>query len=256
MKLHFRKTGTGKPIVILHGLLGSSDNWQTFSKQLASFGYTVYMVDLRNHGLSPHDKKFNYTVLAADIAELFEMEHLETAHIMGHSLGGKTAMTFAYTHPELVSSLIVIDIAPRQYPVQHRNILDALLDVDLKKNKSRKEVEIHLTAALNDPIVIQFLLKNLYWKEKEHLGWRFNLPVINENIANVGTATLPPSTFENHTLFVKGERSNYITYDDEREILEQFANVEIKTAPGAGHWVHADNAGWLVETVNAFLSDK
>jgi len=253
MKLNFRKVGEGKPVVILHGLFGSSDNWQTFGKQLAAKGYAVYMVDLRNHGLSPHNDVFNYQVLAEDVYELFVAENLQGALLIGHSLGGKTAMTFSFQRPEMISGLIVIDIAPRQYPVHNQNVLDALLKVDLNVIHTRKEVETILTSQLDDPGTIQFLLKNLYWKEKDKLDWRFNIPAISHQFQSVGKETLPNRPFDNPTLFIKGEKSDYISYDDERQIFDLFENVEIKTAPAAGHWVHAENPTWLMETVEEFL---
>jgi esterase len=253
MKLNFRKVGEGKPVVILHGLFGSSDNWQTFGKQLAGSGYAVYMVDLRNHGLSPHDVALNYSVLAEDVHELFLSEHLQAAVLIGHSLGGKTAMTFSFQHPESVKGLVVVDIAPRQYPIQHRYVLDALLSVDLNTVKSRQEVEAQLSKHLNETSVIQFMMKNLYWKEKDRLNWRFNLEAINSQIESVGKATKPENHFSKPTLFIKGEKSDYITYDDEREIFELFENVEVKSAPGAGHWVHAENPSFLLEVVRTFI---
>src|SRR5688572_24391542 len=162
MQLHFRKLGEGKPVVILHGLLGSSDNLQTFAKSLANTGNCVYTPDLRNHGLSPHDDSMNYQVLADDVHELFLSENLSNVLLIGHSLGGKTAMTLSYEHPESISGLVVIDISPRKYPVQHRKILDTLLQVDLSVVKSRKEVEQILNSNLDENSEIQFLLKNLY----------------------------------------------------------------------------------------------
>ncbi len=254
MKLHFRKIGDGAPVVILHGLFGSSDNWQTFGKQLATSGYSVYLVDLRNHGQSPHDDKLNYNVLAGDVNELFIDEQLSNSIIIGHSLGGKTAMTFSYQHPEKVKALIVIDIAPRQYPINHRNILDALLSVDVRKLKSRQEAETILGPQINETATLQFFLKNLYWKTKDSLDWRFNLEAINKQISLVGSETLPSSPFNKPTLFIKGEKSDYITSDDEKEIFELFTNVAVKTAPGSGHWVHAESPQWLLENLNKFIA--
>jgi len=256
MKLHFRVIGDGNPVVILHGLLGSSDNWQTFGKQLGSSGYKIYLVDLRNHGLSPHSEEMNYAVMAEDVNELFKTEGLEKAVVIGHSLGGKTAMSFAFKYPQKINGLVVIDIAPRQYGVQHRKILDALLSIDASQLKSRQEAEQQLSSQLDEQSTIQFLMKNLYWKEKTVLDWRFNLPVINKNIVEVGKEIKPQAIFSKPTLFIKGEKSDYVTYDDEREIFDLFENVEVKTAPGAGHWVHADNPMWLLDEIKKFLMDR
>ncbi len=254
MKLHFREIGSGVPIIILHGLFGSSDNWQTFGKHLTEKGFKVVMVDLRNHGLSPHDDEFNFEAMALDVKELIDAENFTDAIIMGHSLGGKTAMEFAKLFPEKLSGLIVVDIAPRRYAVHHKQILDTLLQVDTKTLAARSEAEEILNTGISDLGTRQFLLKNLYWKEKHQLDWRFNLKVINEKIENVGERITFDHTFSKPSLFIRGEKSDYISYDDEREIFEMFADVEIKTAPGAGHWVHADNPAWLLEEVVSFLS--
>ena len=253
MKLHFREIGTGTPIIILHGLFGSSDNWQTFGKNLAEKGYRVVMVDLRNHGLSPHAEDFSFEDMAMDVKELIDEQNLSGAILMGHSLGGKTAMEFAELFPEKLRALIVVDIAPRRYVVHHREILDSLLQVDTKTLNARSEAEEFLKKSIPDFGTRQFLLKNLYWKEKDRLDWRFNLKVINEKIENVGAQITFAHPFPKPTLFIKGEKSNYINYDDEREIFEMFTNVEIKTAPGAGHWVHADSPEWLLLNVDEFL---
>jgi len=254
MKLHFRETGTGTPIIILHGLFGSSDNWQSFGKNLAENGCQCVMVDLRNHGLSPHAEGFSVEEMAMDVKELIEEKKLTGAIVMGHSLGGKTAMKLAELYPELLSALIVIDIAPRRYEVHHREILDSLLEIDFDAVKSRSEAEEILKKGIPDTGTRQFLMKNLYWKEKDKLGWRFNLKVLNEKIENVGERISFATPFSKPTLFIKGENSNYIGYEDEREIFEMFSSVEIKTAPGAGHWVHADNPSWLLEEVVDFIN--
>ncbi len=254
MKLHFREIGTGQPVIILHGLFGSSDNWQTFGKNIAEKGYRVVLVDLRNHGLSPHAEAFTFEEMANDVKELINGENLADVVLMGHSLGGKTAMEFAKLFPEKLNGLIVVDIAPRRYAVHHRQILDTLLQVDTNSLKSRSEAEELLKKGITDIGSRQFLLKNLYWKEKDRLDWRFNLKVINDKIENVGGQITYSLPFSKPTLFIKGEKSDYIKYDDEREIFEIFTNVEIKTAPGAGHWVHADNPEWMLVVVEEFLN--
>lgn len=244
-------------MIILHGLLGSSDNWQTFGKMLAEHHFTVYMADLRNHGHSPHEAVFDLPELASDVAELFRDEKLEKAFIIGHSLGGKTAMVFAYSYPELIKGLVIVDIAPRSYPVHHRQILDALLAVPVATVTSRKEVEEIMMTRLNDPVTVQFLMKGLYRKEPDRFGWRFNLEAINRQISNVGKATYPPSPVNFPAIFIKGENSGYVTADDEKEIKNYFPKAEILTAPAAGHWVHADNPAWLLEQVkNYFLKNS
>lgn len=255
MKIHFRKIGEGKPVVILHGLFGSSDNWQSFAKELSVSGYAVYLVDLRNHGQSGHDSIMDYKALSEDIAELFADANLKGSALIGHSLGGKTAMTFAFNNAEVLNSLIVIDIAPRQYPVQNKDILDALLAIDTTKIKSRKEIESELATYIHDTSTLQFLLKNLYWKEKDRLDWRFNLDAIKNFIEHVGSRTAPNTIFKKPTLFIRGENSKYISPSDETEMKELFENVSVKTAPGAGHWVHADNPQWLLSEVKTFLSN-
>ena len=256
MKLYKRIFGEGKTVVILHGLFGSSDNWQTFGKNLSESGFRVVLVDLRNHGQSPHDDEFNYTAMAEDINELFKDESLEGATVIGHSLGGKVALKFAYMYPDSISGIIVVDIAPRHYPVHHRQILDALMKIDTTKIESRSDAEEVLSTGIDDDAVRQFLLKNLYWKEKDKLDWRFNLSALNRHIEEVGEPVYPETPFNKPMLFIKGENSNYISDEDEREISEHFTNAEVKTAPGASHWVHAENPVWLMDVVKEFMGGR
>lgn len=254
MKLFYREIGTGPPIFIFHGLFGSSDNWQTFGKSLAAKGFRVIMADLRDHGKSPHSDDFSFESFSADIDELFVDLDINSAVVMGHSLGGKAAMQFAFDHPDKISGLIVIDIAPRSYEVQHQRIIDALNEIDLGVNTSRAAVTEKLSASIKDEDTLQFLLKGLYWVNENQLGWRFNLDLITNQIVNAGKTVTPQNVFTKPALFISGERSSYITREDEDEIGSKFLNVDFMTAPGAGHWVHADNPEWLLNSVVSFLT--
>jgi esterase len=253
MQLYSRRFGEGKPVLILHGLFGSSDNWLSFGKALAIHGYEVHLLDLRNHGQSPHHPVFDYASLSADVIEYIETSGIHLPVVVGHSLGGKTTLKLAVTAPHLLSGMVIIDIAPRYYPVHHRQILDALESVDFNLMKSRTEVEAELSKSISEPAVLQFMLKNVWWKEKDKLAWRFNLEAISLNIENVGEPVYPEGFFHLPSLFIRGEESGYITDADETDILEKFSGSEVVTAPGAGHWVHADNPEWLMKTLLEFL---
>lgn len=253
MKLHFRTFGEGEPVIILHGLFGSADNWQTLSKTIAGH-YKVYLVDQRNHGHSSHDQEMNYSVMTDDLFELMQDEKLTKAYIIGHSMGGKTAMYFAQQFPEKVKKLIVVDMGTKKYPPHHHIIFDALLSIDLQKVKMRKEVEEHLKKSIHDQSVIQFLLKNLYWSDKEQLDWRFNLHVLYRDIDQILDA-VPSGKIDVPTLFIRGERSNYILNTDFPLLSEQFPGCQIETIKGAGHWVHAEAPVEFLTCVMNFLND-
>ncbi|MBX7093564.1 MAG: alpha/beta fold hydrolase [Flavobacteriales bacterium] len=252
MKLHFKSFGEGKPVIILHGLFGSSDNWQTLAKVIAE-KYKVYLVDQRNHGHSSHVPEMDYGVMCDDLFELIQDEQLDQVGIIGHSMGGKTAMYFAQEHPELIRDLIVVDMGTKKYPPHHQVIFDALLGIDLDKVTMRKQVEEHLRLTIHDNGVIQFLLKNLYWSEKEKLDWRFNLHVLYREIDRILDA-VPPGRIDVRTLFIRGEKSNYILNTDFPSLGEQFPGCEIKTIMGAGHWVHAEAPKEFLHEVMSFLS--
>ena len=253
MKLHFKKTGTGKPLFILHGLFGMSDNWMTLSKVFAENGFACYAVDLRNHGRSPHSEEFNYSLMAEDLLELLSDEKISTADIIGHSMGGKAAMFFSVAYPERAEKIVVVDIAPRYYPVLHDSVLSALQKINLENVTSRKEAEAQLSALLNnDETTIQFLLKNLYWKEETKFAWRFNLDSISKNIESVGEVLPVDKQFDKPALFIRGEKSNYVTVQDEPQIKKQFPEAEIKTI-AAGHWVHSENPKEFMNVTLEFL---
>ena len=253
LDLFYRSSGNGQPLIILHGLFGLNDNWQSFSKQITENNIAVYAVDLRNHGSSPHDSVFDYDSMADDVFAFISKHDLQNVNIMGHSLGGKVAMKFALKHQDILKSLIVVDIAPRYYAPHHQQIIKALQAVDLDTVNTRKEAEHILSGYIDDAGVKMFLLKNLYW-EGDRLQWRFNLKVIAEKIESVGERITSTEKFEGKTLFIKGEKSKYITDDDKSEILNLFPEAEIKTCANAGHWVHADNPECMLTTVCDFLS--
>lgn len=239
MKLHYRKYGEGQPIVILHGLFGSSDNWQTLGKKFAE-NFEVYLVDQRNHGHSPKSNEFNYQLLSDDLYKLITDLELENIILIGHSMGGKTVMNFAQQHPDLIEKLIVVDIGPKAYPMHHNIILEGLNSLDLSSIKSRGQADKQLSKYIEDEGVRQFLLKNLYWVEKGQLGWRINIPILEEKMPDI-IAAIPEDIVYSPTLFIRGEKSNYIVEDDFQNIYDQFPNSEIETIYDVGHWVHAEN---------------
>ncbi|MCX7744423.1 MAG: alpha/beta fold hydrolase [Flavobacteriales bacterium] len=253
MKLHFRKYGEGLPLFILHGLFGTADNWNTLAKSYAEH-FCTYIIDQRNHGQSPHSDIWNYEVMTEDLVELMIDEGLSSIHLMGHSMGGKTAMFMACKYPEKVRKLIVSDIAPRYYPVHHTEIIDALRAVPLSSIQSRKEAESILEKHIHDFAIRQFLLKNLYWKD-DRLAWRFNLDVISRNIEEVGRKLPETYRYAGPTLFIRGSKSDYIIPADEPMIKNHFPQSNIVTIEDCGHWIHAEKPKeYLAETLKFLMS--
>ena len=239
MKLCSRVLGEGQPLLIIHGLFGMSDNWQSLAKRYADY-FEVHLIDQRNHGRSPHADKFSYLHLSNDLHQYIIDNQLNDVIIIGHSLGGKTAMQFAVSYPELLSKLIIVDISPRFYPIHHDKIIEGLKMLDFSIIKSRSQADVVLSEYINEGDVRQFLLKSMYWKEKGQLDFRFNLKSISQNIANVGEALDNEANCSIPTLFIKGGNSNYINDDDEDLIFKHFTDAEIQTVDEVGHWLHAE----------------
>lgn len=254
MKLHYRTMGKGQPIIILHGVFGTSDNWQTFAKQLSD-SYQIFLLDQRNHGLSPHDDAFDYHVMAEDLREFIETHKLENPIILGHSMGGKVAMFFAVSYPEQFKKMIVVDIAPRAYPVHHQKILEALGAVKIDQVSSRKEAENQMKPYIAEFGIRQFLLKNLRREDNDSFSWKLNLSVIRDNIERIGEAVDDSQPVEKPILFVGGEKSDYIRKEDHSLITRIFPQAHIVTISGAGHWIHAEQPELLLEQVKQFLAD-
>ncbi len=238
-------------MVILHGLFGSLDNWFSIAKELEK-DFTLYLVDQRNHGDSPHSDEWNYGVMVEDLKELIDEEGLDKIYLMGHSMGGKTAMNFAVEYPERVDRLIVADIAPRYYEVHHQSILEGLNSLKLDQIKSRKEADDQLAKYIDEVGIRQFLLKSL-GRNSEGFVWKINLPVITENIEEVGEELDSDGKYEGPTLFLGGSNSDYIRQEDLPDILEHFPNYEIEFVQGAGHWLHAEKPEAVIKEVRRFL---
>ena len=255
MNLYQNTIGEGEPLVILHGLFGSSDNWVSVARKFAK-KFRVVLVDQRNHGRSAHHPDWNYALMADDVDILLQTLGLTEVYMLGHSMGGKAAMTFAAANPETVKKLIVADISPRYYPVHHRMILDALKAVPIDKLKSREEAEEILTRKISDEGIKQFLLKNLYRDHRHSFAWRFNLPVIDQQIEVVGQATYPSEPIEIPTLFIRGANSDYISDDDIMDIRQYFTDSKVETIGNAGHWLHAEQTEAFVRTVTSFLQSQ
>lgn len=254
MLLHSNILGEGKPMIILHGFLGMSDNWKTLGKKFSSEGYQVHLVDQRNHGRSFHDDIFNYEVLVEDLKHYCEHYELNNLILLGHSMGGKTAMLFASIYPEMVYKLIVADIAPRFYPIHHDQILEGLSSLDFDVIESRTEADNILSKYVSDYGTRLFLLKNLYWIEKGKLALRINLQVLKDNVEEVGEALPITYNFSGDTLFLRGDKSEYIALSDEALIKMQFPNSEIVTIEKAGHWLHAENPTAFYNEVIKFIA--
>jgi pimeloyl-ACP methyl ester carboxylesterase len=250
MKLHHRELGEGQPMIILHGLFGFSDNWQTHAKKFADY-YRVILVDLRNHGHSEWSDEFSYDLMVEDLKELCDDLDLKNILLIGHSMGGKVAMLFAQKHKELLDKLVVVDIGLKAYPMHHQHILAGMHAIDLETIKVRREAEAILKQHIDSDGVRQFLLKNLYWKEKGQLAWRMNLSVLEREMENI-LSMLPEKEVMLPTLFIRGELSNYILDEDIPQLEDQFPDSEIITIKGAGHWVHAEAPEEFVDVVLGF----
>ncbi|WP_424493133.1 alpha/beta fold hydrolase [Salinimicrobium sp. GXAS 041] len=253
MKLHANIIGEGKPLLILHGFLGMSDNWKTLGRKFADAGYQVHLIDQRNHGRSPHSEEFSYLLLAKDVKEYIDTQGLKNSILLGHSMGGKTAMLAASLFPHVIEELIVVDIAPKYYAPHHQQILEGLQAVNKAELSSRGEAEELLAEYVKEPAVRLFLLKNLHWKTKEHLGLRLNLDALVNNIEAIGEALPQDQKYDKPTLFIKGESSKYIQKEDEALIKRHFPSSEILVIPKAGHWVHAENKTAFYDAVMRFL---
>jgi pimeloyl-ACP methyl ester carboxylesterase len=254
MKLAFRKFGEGKALLILHGLFGQSDNWNTLAKQFSEQNFEVFTIDLRNHGLSPQHEDWNYEVMANDIKEFIIDYNIKNPILLGHSMGGKVAMTFALNYDGIIEKLIVADIAPVQYPAHHHEVLHALNSVDFNQVTTRKDIEEILSKSISDFGTRQFLLKNIYWENsaENKMNWRFNLKVITEKYHEILSEVNHKSSLVN-TLFIRGEKSNYILDEHIDGITERFPNSKLVTIPNAGHWVHAEQPKLFFDEVMRFI---
>lgn len=252
MELNYKSFGQGDPIVILHGLFGTLDNWQTIAKALADH-YTVYIIDQRNHGRSPHFPDMSYKLMAEDLKGFMENNWMFKAHIIGHSMGGKTAMQFAVDYPDMVDKLVIVDIGPQAYRGGHQAIFDALLALDLDQVSSRKDAEAFLESRIEEVGVRQFLLKNLSREKSEGFRWKMNLPVIYEKYNEILVPIEASAPFPNETLFIRGGQSNYIRDEDIPSIKTKFPAATVETIAGAGHWVHAEAPDDFLKVVRTFL---
>ena len=253
MQLYFEVEGTGHPLIILHGLLGSCENWRT-QRRLFSESYQVFAVDLRNHGRSPHSGSFNLPVMAEDLREFMDHHDLAAAHLLGHSLGGKVAMQFAASQCNRVGKLVIVDILPKAYKGEHWAILEAMESLDLKILKSRAEADALLAAKIPEPSARHFLLKNIARDEDGRLKWRLGLNAIYQNYHETIKAVALAGPWVKSTLFIKGENSNYIAEKDIPAAKAFFPLAEFVTLAGAGHWVHVDAPETFHRLVLAFLS--
>lgn len=253
MLLHSKIIGEGTPFIILHGFLGMSDNWKTLGKQFAALGYQIHLVDQRNHGHSFRSDDFSYPLMVEDLLKYCLHHNLKDFVLLGHSMGGKAAMNFAVTYPDLVDKLIIADIGPKYYPQHHQHILKALSSLDFTEIISRKQADEAVQQYISHLPTRLFLLKNLYWVERGQLGMRINLKALIENVEEVGKALDLEAYFEGDVEFIRGGNSNYIEDIDELMIKKQFPKAEIRTVPDAGHWLHAENPTVFYNTVIDFL---
>jgi esterase len=255
MKLYFRQTGdTGPAIVILHGLFGSSDNWLTINKTIAARGYRVFAVDQRNHGQSPRANDHDYTSLASDLREFLVDHQLDNAILVGHSMGGKTVMQYAMDFPNTFDKLVVVDIAPKFYPIHHAEIIRGLKAIDLLNITSRNEADAILSNYEPLVPVRQFLLKNLYRNEQGQFDWRLNLPVIERELHGIGDELTNPQIVTTPTLFIRGSESPYIVDEDIPTIKRIFPNAQVATIEGAGHWIQAEKPAEFVDILMTFIA--
>lgn len=238
----------------MHGLFGMLDNWHNLARKFSD-NYHVYLLDLRNHGQSPHSDAINYPLMANDLWEFMQQQNIAQAYILGHSMGGKVAMEFALRFPEKCLKLIVVDIAPVRYKPGHNDIFKALFALNIDdENKSRKDLDEDMSDLIPEFGVRQFLLKSLVRKDEGGYYWKFNLPAIHAHYDEIIAELEGNRSYGGPTLFIRGEKSPYILDQYLPSIHESFPNSQLETIDGAGHWVHAEKPVELISVVEDFLS--
>jgi len=252
MKLYCRQIGEGDPVVILHGLFGMSDNWLTIANQLSKIHH-CYILDMRNHGRSPHSKDLEYDDMVEDVYEFLTDFGLRTVSFIGHSMGGIVAMQFAFEYSHRINKLVIVDIAPKSYPALHQNILEGLQSIPVDKIKSRREADKYLKEYVLSIKTRQFLLKNLYRKDDTSYAWRLNLEAIQDHTTDIGRSITTDRSYDKPTLFIRGEKSDYIQTDDEKRIMTIFSGATFVEIPDASHWVHAEKPDEVLEVLESFL---
>lgn len=252
-ELHYKEYGRGEPVIILHGLFGTLDNWQTIARQLAE-NHAVFALDQRNHGRSPHFDRHDYHSMVEDLRHFMESHWIFNASIIGHSMGGKTAMQFALEYPDMVKKLVVVDISPKAYPGSHHEIFDALLTLELDKMENRQEADQQMKQLIEEEDIRFFLMKNLTRRKDGGYEFKINLPVLYKHYEDILAAVEGDHPFEGPSLFIRGGRSRHIQTGDEVMIQQLFPKAVIKTIEKAGHWVHADAPGELLSLLKEFLA--
>jgi pimeloyl-ACP methyl ester carboxylesterase len=255
MHLHFTELGAGAPLIVLHGLLGSHQNLLPACRAFAKH-FQVFALDQRNHGHSPHHDVMHYEAMADDVTRFMDQHGLATACVLGHSMGGKTAMQLALHHAERVEKLVVVDMSPRVAGPRFARLLQALRELEPARLQSRQEADTRLAATVTDETVRQFLLKNLVPNDSGGYRWRIHLKGIAGNYDRLREAMESAIPFTGPTLFLRGGNSDYIGDDDVTEIHRLFPSAEIAAIPGAGHWVHVDAPGLFAEAALKFLSSN
>lgn len=254
MELNYKVFGDkGEELIILHGLLGSLDNWQTIAKQLSDT-YRVWLLDHRNHGRSPHSEDMGYQIMADDLVKFMQLHGLLHAHIIGHSMGGKVAMTFALTYSEYTDQLIIVDIGPKSYQGDHIPILEAMLDIRPEIHKERKEVERIFTAKIHSQKIVQLMMKNL-GRDNNGFFWKPNVRVLYDAYRELMSSPLSDKTFTGKTSFIKGENSDYIEIDELADFRKIFPQAKMYTVPDAGHWLHAEQPDYFVKLLLEILGE-
>jgi len=253
MELNYKKYGeTGQDLIILHGLFGMLDNWHTLAVRFGN-DFQTWTIDQRNHGKSPHSDDIDYNILAEDIFDFCEQHDIKQPVVLGHSMGGKAAMQFALNYPDRISKLIVVDIAPKQYPADGHDVyIDALEELDLNKIKSRKDADEALMSKVPQEGVRQFLLKNLT-REGDGYILKMNLESLAKNYPKLAANISITGQFEKDTLFINGGNSRYILENDKPNIQNIFPKAQFVTIPGVGHWVHAEAPDAFYEAVVKFM---
>ena len=238
-------------IIILHGLLGSLDNWVTVAKNLANNGFEIILIDQRNHGKSFHADQFDYQTMCEDLKKFLDEKKIKKASLIGHSMGGKTIMNFTLNYPNYVNKVIVVDILPKAYNNDYEKIFSSFSKMDLNNLKSRKQIDEYFSRFFSDHTFVSFLSKNINRDSNGKFKIKFNLKSIKSNILKITSAIRTDGVFNEDILFIKGEYSNYIDDQGLFEAKKLFPKLSLVTIENSSHWIHYENQKkFLIEILN------